>query len=124
LDEKVERIKEIGADAVILIDFTEEFGHTPGEVFIRTLASAVNMRFLAVGRDFKCGAGGAFGVPAITALCTSLGVEVYVVPPVMDGGLPVSSSRIRAALASGDGETAARLLGRPLLQNCPDAPDA
>ena len=39
------------------------------------------------------------------------GAVCEIVPPVMDGGEPVSSSRIRAALAAGDRQLAARLLG-------------
>ena len=39
--------------------------------------------------------------------------ELYVVPPVEDGGEKVSSTRIRKAVEEGDIPTANRLLGRP-----------
>ena len=40
-------------------------------------------------------------------------MELYVVPPVEDGGEKVSSTRIRKAVEAGDIPTANRLLGRP-----------
>jgi FAD synthase len=40
------------------------------------------------------------------------GVATEIVQPLLEGGLPVSSSRIRSALACGDVELAEKLLGR------------
>lgn len=45
--------------------------------------------------------------------CADTGVDFEVVAPAERDGLPVSSSRIRAALAAGRVEEAARMLGRP-----------
>jgi riboflavin kinase/FMN adenylyltransferase len=42
-----------------------------------------------------------------------IGLRTEVVVPVVDGSVPVSSSRIREALRAGDAEEAARLLTRP-----------
>jgi riboflavin kinase/FMN adenylyltransferase len=42
----------------------------------------------------------------------SEGIETEALEPVMEGGRPVSSSRIRAAVAAGDLAVAAALLGR------------
>ena len=41
------------------------------------------------------------------------GIAARAVAPVMDGGAPVSSSRVRDALRAGDPQEAARLLTRP-----------
>ena len=49
----------------------------------------------------------------LRSLCQEAGVELYVVPPVEDGGEKVSSTRIRKAVEAGDIPTANRLLGRP-----------
>src|SRR4029078_13371631 len=54
------------------------------------------------------------GTPAtVAALGRELGFDVAVAPQFTLAGVPVSSSRIRAAIAAGDLATAERLLGRP-----------
>ena len=39
--------------------------------------------------------------------------RVEVITPVLEGEIPVSSTRLREALANGDVATAAKILGRP-----------
>ncbi|MDR3301846.1 MAG: FAD synthetase family protein [Spirochaetaceae bacterium] len=112
LDEKISIFEGLGVDALVLIDFSLDFCRMDGGAFIKTLAQNAGMAYLAIGRDFKCGYRGSLDAARIKALCETLGVECEIVQPVMDAGLPVSSSRIRAALAAGDRETAERLLGR------------
>ena len=54
------------------------------------------------------------GTPeALAALGAARGFEVVVVPPFEVDGRPVSSTQIRADIAAGNLEAAARLLGRP-----------
>ena len=54
------------------------------------------------------------GVAEIQSLAKARGVETWVAPVVMDDGKPISSNRIRQALAAGRLEEAQRMLGRPL----------
>src|SRR5439155_843916 len=49
----------------------------------------------------------------LRTLCAAAGISFTEVPPVTHGGEPVSSSRVRAAIVSGDVARAAELLGRP-----------
>jgi riboflavin kinase/FMN adenylyltransferase len=121
LDEKLALLEGAGLNYCILIDFTPEFAAMTGEEFIGVLLEKAGMRYMAVGQDFHCGSnrmnaarikqfvetGGASRIPYG-------GRRVEIIPPVMDGGLPVSSSRIRAALAAGDCALAERLLGHGL----------
>ncbi|MDR3325453.1 MAG: FAD synthetase family protein [Spirochaetaceae bacterium] len=115
LDEKIGIFEGLGVDALVLIDFSLDFRRMDGVDFIKALARNAGMAYLAIGRDFRCGCGGSLDAGLIKGLCETLGVECEIVQPVMDGGLPVSSSRIRAALAAGDRATAERLLGRSLM---------
>jgi riboflavin kinase/FMN adenylyltransferase len=114
LDEKIGMFETLGIDALVLIDFSLDFCRMDGVDFIKTLAEKAGMAYLAIGRDFKCGYGGLLDAERIKGLCETLGVVCEVVQPVLDDGLPVSSSRIRDALAAGDRTTAERLLGRKL----------
>jgi riboflavin kinase/FMN adenylyltransferase len=59
------------------------------------------------------GGGGAARAAPLRARLAPRGVEIVAVEPVMRDGEPVSSTRVRRAIADGDLEAAERLLGRP-----------
>lgn len=89
---------------------------------IRPLAAGdfldlVRRRFSAqavvVGEDFRGGHGRAAGVTELRELAASRGLIFDAVPAVMHQGAPISSSRVREALAAGDVATALAVLGRP-----------
>jgi riboflavin kinase/FMN adenylyltransferase len=69
-------------------------------------------------RSLWCGPGFTFGfrregnTAFLTEQSLALGFQTYVIPPLVDGGEPVSSTRIRGLLARGDVAGAAHLLGR------------
>ncbi|MDR2491596.1 MAG: FAD synthetase family protein [Spirochaetaceae bacterium] len=118
LDEKLALFEQAGIAACILIDFSPAFASKSGADFIRSLLVKMNMRLMVIGANFCCGKGGSFNAAEIKAFAetfdgggTAGGAVCEIVPPVMDAGEPVSSSRIRAALANGDARLAARLLG-------------
>ena len=67
----------------------------------------------AVGEDFRFGRGAAGDASLLGSAFAAAGGECRVLTPLLDGGAPISSSRIRAMLAAGDVSGAARLLGRP-----------
>ncbi|MFP3089269.1 FAD synthetase family protein [Treponema sp. TIM-1] len=108
LDRKMIIFEALGVELVILIDFSGDFSKIRGRDFIGFLKSRGSLQFLAVGSNFRCGCGLDTGVTEIK----KLNPQTEVVPPVMEGGLPVSSSRIREAVFSGDLDKAALLLGR------------
>ncbi|MDR2068485.1 MAG: FAD synthetase family protein [Spirochaetaceae bacterium] len=108
LDRKMIIFEALGVELVILIDFSGDFSKLNGRDFFGFLKSRGRLNFLAVGRNFRCGSGLDTGVREIK----KLNPETEVVPPVMEGGLPVSSSRIREAVSSGGLDKAAALLGR------------
>ncbi|MDR2658901.1 MAG: FAD synthetase family protein [Spirochaetaceae bacterium] len=112
LERKLELFAEAGLDVCVLIDFSDDFSKITGRAFIERLARAVNMRYIVVGADFHCGYRNDTDAAAIRRFAEESGISAGIVPPVMEGGLPVSSSRIRHALASGEYQLAASLLGR------------
>ena len=84
------------------------------EPFVRDLLfGTCNARRLCCGKDFRFGKGARGDTALLGRLCEEAGVELYVVPPVTDGGEKVSSTRIRRAVEEGDMPLAGRLLGRP-----------
>ena len=67
-----------------------------------------------MGTHFRFGHNRQGTVEVLRELGGKLGFDVVPVEPVLHDGLPISSSRIREAVARGDVEEAARMLGRPL----------
>jgi riboflavin kinase/FMN adenylyltransferase len=116
LERKLELFEGAGINTTILIDFSYDFSKMAGRAFVEELARCISLRFLVVGADFHCGYRNDTDAAAIKKLLAASGIGTEIVPPVMEGGLPVSSSRIRHALAAGEYESAASLLGRPLAE--------
>ena len=110
--QKEEELGRLGVRLVSAPAF-DEIRDITGEDFVKkTLWEAMGARVLCCGEDFRFGRGAAFVVRELRELCGSLGIRLEVVPPVLDAGEPVSSTRIRAAVSAGEMETARRLLGR------------
>jgi riboflavin kinase/FMN adenylyltransferase len=113
LDRKVALLGAAGMDFVLVLAFTRELSQVTAEAFAReVLLDGVGARAIVVGENFRFGHKAA-GDPALLAeLGRPRGVDLVAVPLHADGGEPVSSTRIRAALAGGDVRAAAALLGR------------
>ena len=115
IPQKVEALRDAGADLVVVLPFTEEFAATsPNDFVDRILVDGLSVKLILVGADFRFGSGGAGTVDVLAEMGETLGFSVEVLDDVaLRGGAKVSSSTIREALAAGDVETAAELLGRP-----------
>jgi riboflavin kinase/FMN adenylyltransferase len=83
------------------------------EEFVRDiLATKLNCAHVACGYDFRFAKNASADVNDLRRLCSEHGIAVTVVEPVMIGGEPVSSTRIRDAIRRGDTVAASHLLGR------------
>ncbi|MDP4004063.1 bifunctional riboflavin kinase/FAD synthetase [Methylobacterium sp. NEAU K] len=104
----------LGLDGLIVRAFDGALAATGAAAFVRDfLKGSLSLSGVVVGHDFHFGRGRE-GTPAILAdLCRGAGLSCRIVAPVALGGEtePVSSSAIRAALASGDVARANALLG-------------
>jgi riboflavin kinase/FMN adenylyltransferase len=111
--ERREFLAQCELDIVVFMRFTRELSQYPPEAFVRLLLERFHMRELVIGHDHGFGRGRAGNVELLRLLGGRLGFAVDVVDQVDVGGRPVSSTLVRRAVAGGDLETAARLLGRP-----------
>ena len=103
-----------GADHVVVLRTTRELlGLTPEEFFRAVVGRVLGARAVAEGYDFRFGRDRAGDTATLRRLCETAGLGFEEVPPLNDGGEPVSSSRVRAAIVAGDVAAAAGLLGRP-----------
>ncbi len=114
LEEKLELLREAGLRFVILLDFATVKDMAPDDFVRDILIGACHCRLAVCGFNYTYGARGAGNAERLAATFgTADGCTLAVLPPVMHGAQPVSSSTIRALLEEGRPEEAAALLGRP-----------
>ena len=113
LEQRVELIREAGADWVAVVQFTSELALVSAEDFCRMLVEDAGMAVLVVGEDFHLGRGRVGDIPRLREIGATLGFQVVTVPLVAGSGEDISSTRIRRALAAGEMEEVLSLLGRP-----------
>ena len=112
--QKIAMFESLGIQITLAIDFNESFRRMSGIEFLELLSQRGKIGFLAVGSNFRCGYGLDTDAATIKKFFASRNVPVEIVPEVLEDGLPISSSRIRSAIASGDFSLAEKMLGRPL----------
>jgi riboflavin kinase/FMN adenylyltransferase len=109
---KLKILGALGIDLVLVKRFDGELASTTAASFVSDiLRDQLGLKGIVIGDDFHFGRGRE-GTPALLAeLGRQAGIDVHVQRMVEGRGAPISSSRIRAALAEGDIATAERLLG-------------
>jgi riboflavin kinase/FMN adenylyltransferase len=110
LSENLARIREAGVDPVPL-RFDASVRELPPEAFLEAMAPGLRTAAIVMTADTAFGRDRAGTPSRLTAIGASSGFEVVLVDPELDDG-PISSTRIRRALAEGDIRAAMRLLGR------------
>ncbi|MDY4543364.1 MAG: riboflavin biosynthesis protein RibF [Candidatus Ventricola sp.] len=111
--EKVRTIAQLGVNVAVLRPFDRAYAALSPEEFVRSFAEALHPRHVVIGFNYSFGCKGAGKAEDMIRLGKAFGFETHVVPEVQIDGLPVSSTRIRAAVGEGDMEEAEKLLGRP-----------
>lgn len=111
-EQKVQLIAgEGGADFLLRLPFTPELAACTPEAFLHKLAACCCICGVSVGANWRFGRGGSGTVSLLQQLGQQLGFRVCVSELALSRGEPVSSSRIRAAVAAGQLDTARELLG-------------
>jgi len=113
LEERVALLREQGVAGVAVLSFTSELAQLSYRDFLGLLCEQLDLRLLVVGPDLAVGRDRAGNVDALRALGEERGFEVRVVTLLNEDEAKVGSGAIREALAAGDMDAAARLLGRP-----------
>ncbi len=135
--QKTRAIGDLGADALLVLQFDRAFSEQTGETFIRSLArdfelsgarhsgpqhartagdaagQSPALQSICVGADFVFGRQRSGNVALLRRLGQELNFTVHGVAAVSLEGEAVSSTRIREAIRTGAFDAASRLLGRP-----------
>jgi riboflavin kinase / FMN adenylyltransferase len=104
----------LGVSAVCVLPFTHEFSQLGPDEFVRAvLVDRLHAAHVVVGENFRFGHRAAGDVALLAELGEKYEFTAEGVPLLTDGGVTISSTRIRKLLRSGDVTGAARDLGRP-----------
>ena len=111
---RVEILKGAGCDDVVVVPFNAEFAKTAPDQFVRrVLLDACHARGVVVGPDFRFGHKRSGNIATLRQWGERERFTVELVQPVMYGGEPVSSTRIRQVLSEdGNVEDAAIMMTR------------
>ena len=114
LDDKVSLLAQLGSDIVLVVPFTERLARMAPLVFLdEVLLQTMTPVAITVGHDFRFGHRAEGDVDVLVRYGAAHGFKVMAHRLVSDGRGPVTSTRIRRLVESGDVAGAARLLGRP-----------
>lgn len=111
LPEKTRLLEKTGLDELVVVPFTRELSQVEAPDFIEYVRRYLPFVELWEGADFALGHGRTGNTTVLAELGQKVGYTMQIAPLVEVEGQPVSSTRIREAIMSGDVETATRLLG-------------
>ncbi len=129
LDEKVQQLRSLGVEQLVLLPFDKELAALSPEEFVaKILVQQLQSRRISVGQDFCFGKGRIGTAEDLQTLANQYNIPVTIVPLrtyqenlLPEGNCsqtpsveytPISTSLIRQALEAGDVHQATNLLGR------------
>lgn len=113
LEDRIQLMREAGADWVIPLTFTSEVSEVGAEELAKAFRELLRMRLMVLGPDAAFGRGAPKDTfERMQKLGQEIGFEVIRVEPLMHDHERYSSTAVRNALAEGDMQRVAALLGR------------
>jgi len=110
-EEKVSVFEELGVDYVIEYPFTKEMMRMEPEEFLKKIVHQLNIKYIAVGKDFHFGYQRKGNYEKILACSETFGYEVDVLDKKQYENRDISSTYVREEIAEGNIEKANMLLG-------------
>ncbi len=111
--QRAQLLARCGIDTLVELAFDSRFAATTAEEFAKEfLFRRLAPREVRLGSNFRFGARRQGDVELLRRLGAELGFAVTGVEPLLDGGEPISSTRVRREVAHGRVDEATRLLDR------------
>lgn len=111
---KAVRIQELGVDVLCVEHFSPAFASLSAEAFVaEILVGRLAVSHVVIGRDFIFGHNRSGDAEILRQLAKRYNLEFTQVRPILAEERSCSSSAIRQAIAKGDMQRAAVMLGRP-----------
>lgn len=106
-----EKMEKLGIDVVVEIPF-EEIRNMSGRGFISNALGhrCLNAAVISCGEDFRFGKGRDSDIEVMKLLARPYGIQVNIVPFVIDDGI-ISTTRIKRLIEAGEVASASQLLG-------------
>ena len=112
LEEKKQLILNFGIDHVYVVPFTRDFSQLSTVEFMKEyLVDRFHVDTLIIGYDHRLGRSSTASREELAALAASVGLRTRIVEEVHCGDRKVSSTQIRNAIAAGEVQEAAGMLG-------------
>jgi riboflavin kinase / FMN adenylyltransferase len=109
---KVAKLGSLGVEAVVVQPFTRDFAAIAAADFVPFIKRHLpRLAGIYIGENFRFGQGRKGDVAMLVAEGRRHGISVFSAPRVNLDGEPISSTRIRERITSGDMKGAAALLG-------------
>lgn len=116
---KIDTLRSLGVRILYRPEFDDIKGMNAEDFVNDIIVDKLRARSVFCGADFRFGKGASGDAKSLQKLLSNAGIELSIVPSVLVDDSPVSSTRIRAAVISGDMESAKKLLGRPFAIDFP-----
>jgi len=114
MDEKAERLENLGIDHLIITPFTRDFSNLNPQEYIKdVLVEKIGTTHIIIGYDHRFGKDRSGGLKELQSFATEFGYEVEEIPEQDIDDVAISSTKIRNALLNGDVKTAENFLGYP-----------
>lgn len=114
LRDKLQSLSGAGIERVIVESFNSGFAAlSPRDFIEKILVQGLHVKWLIVGEDFRYGARRAGDVALLIEQGRQYGFHVETLSAIVNGGVRISSSAVRSALAQGDLVHATQLLAHP-----------
>lgn len=114
LSRRAELMSSVGIDYLLVCEATRAFLNQTAEEFFQSLVVlTLRAKSIVEGPNFFFGRDRAGNVARLGELCSAESIDLTIVDPSVRDDRMVSSSRVREAIAIGDVELAAEMLGTP-----------
>jgi riboflavin kinase/FMN adenylyltransferase len=108
---RANRLARLGVEELFELPFSAEMAGMSPEVFVDQVLGGLGVTHVVVGADFRFGKGRMGAAEDLVRLGAERGIAVTIAPLLARGGIEVSSTAIRLALAEGRPRDAADMLG-------------
>ena len=112
--EKIDKLRRMGLDNVIVFPFTKEFSRLTATEFVRDyLANRLKVKKLVIGYDHQFGKNREGSIEFLKDVSDTYGFEVTEITAKEVDEVNVSSTKIRKSILDGEMATAMKYLGEP-----------
>jgi riboflavin kinase/FMN adenylyltransferase len=117
-EEKIEKLKKIGLENLIVQPFTSEFSNLSAKDFVeKFLIEKLNVKKLVIGHDHQFGKNREGTLEFLKEMSVKHNFEITEIPAQEINEVNISSTKVRKAIESGDIDVANAYLGVPFELN-------